>query len=350
MTWKNSMVQPFRILVADPDPPAVALIRRTALALRATEIVAVADAAAAQAKLADPERPIDFVFTALDLPDRDSAGLIKWTRSDVASQRPNVPMVVMHEGPLPAARTGALVNAGSRLVLQKPLTQSRVAAVIDAAADAYANFIVSPTYVGPERRSGKRPSRDERRITQSGAILIVEDATNYEIQDETAVVIFDYLRLRVSGSDLASFRDFLTREHLQAALSHRASLEQKIYRRVERQQGILEASLAKLEEDASNEHLKRMNLTAWNVASDCASAGWILMCSIARSLHHYSSGAYRPSERLVRFLASHISALKSALVGRIFDDGGRIGQTIVATVRSAELVFRRAATAAAGSG
>jgi CheY-like chemotaxis protein len=344
------MVQPFRILVAESDPPPVALIRRTAQAMRATEIVAVGDAAAAQAKLSDPERPIDFVFAAHELPDLHSTRLVKWVRSDGESQRPNVPIVVMHDGPMQPPQTGAVVNAGSRLFLQKPLTQSRISAVIDAAADAYANFVVSPTYVGPERRVGKRPSRDERRITQSGAILIVEDATNYEIQDETSVVIFDYLRLRVSGSDLTSFRDFLTREHLKAALRNRVGLEQRIYRRVERQQGVLEASLAALEQDASNEHLKRMNYTSWNVASDCASAGWILMCSIAKSLHHYSSGAYRPSERLVRFLASHVSALKTALANRIFDDGGRIGQTIVATVRSAELVFRRASTAGAGAG
>jgi CheY-like chemotaxis protein len=208
------MVQPFRILVADPDPPVVALIRRTAQAMRATEIVTVADAASAQAKLADPERPIDFVFAAHELPDQHSQRLIRWARTSGDSQRPNVPVVVMHEGPLPPQQTGALVNAGSRLLLQKPLTQSRISAVVDTAADAYANFVVSPSYVGPERRIGKRPSRDERRITQSNAILIVEDATNYEILDETAVVIFDYLRLRVSGSDLASFRDFLTREHL----------------------------------------------------------------------------------------------------------------------------------------
>jgi CheY-like chemotaxis protein len=342
------MVQPFRALVVDPDPPAVALIRRTATALRATEIVAVAGVAAAQAKLSDPERPIDFVFAADELGQGDAAKLIKWTRADPASERPNVPIVVMHEGSIQPARANALVNAGTRLLLQKPLTQSRIAAVIDSAADAYANFIISPTYVGPERRGGKRPNRDERRITQSNAILIVEDATNYEIQDETAVVVFDYLRLRVSGSDLASFRDFLTREHLRAALAHRGTLEQKIYRRVERQQGFLETSLAQLEREPNGEHLKRMNHTSWNVASDCASAGWILMASIAKSLHHYTSGAYRPSERLVRFLASHVSALKTALIGRIFDDGGRIGLTIVETVRSAELMFRRTAQSAAG--
>ncbi|MBI1779060.1 MAG: response regulator [Proteobacteria bacterium] len=338
------MVQPFRILVVDPDPPSVELITRTASALRATEIVSVATAEAAPPKLSDPERPFDLVFTALDLPDMDAPTLVKWTRAYGDSQRPNVPMVVMHEGPLPSTAATEIVNAGTRLLLQKPLTQRRIAAFIDGAGSAYHNFIISPTYIGPERRGAKRPIRDERRITASSAVLIVEDATNYELGDDTMVVIFDYLRLRVSGADLVSFRDFLTREHLQAALRNRASVQRRTFRKVERQQGVLEASLAALEQEATGEHLKRMNRAAWTIAADCASAGWTLMASVAKSLHHYTSGAYRPSQRLVRFLASHVLALKTALTGRIFDDGGRIGQTIVATVRSAELMFRRDAT------
>ena len=59
------------------------------------------------------------------------------------------------------------------------------------------------------------------------------------------------------------------------------------------------AAINRLEQEANGDHLKRMNHTAGSVASDCASAGWILMASIAKSLHHYTSGAYRPSERLV---------------------------------------------------
>ena len=165
------------------------------------------------------------------------------------------------------------------------------------------------------------------------------------LRAETVVVVFDYLRLRVSGSDARSFRDFLTRDHLQAAIANLGASRNRILTRIEGEHVALETSLAELERGGGRDQLKRMNRIARDVAADCASAGWVLMTSISRSLHHYTSGAYRPSKQLVRFLASHVSALKSALVCRIFDDGGRIGQEIVETIRSAELLFRRAATA-----
>jgi len=44
-----------------------------------------------------------------------------------------------------------------------------------------------------------------------------------------------------------------------------------------------------------------MNQAAKSVAADCASAGWSLMASIAKSLHHYTSGAYRPRSGFCAF-------------------------------------------------
>jgi CheY-like chemotaxis protein len=342
------MVQPFRVLVADPHPPTADLIARTVSALRASEIVRVGTAEAAQAKLADAERPFDLMFAAADLRDLAAPNLVRWIRTDDSNCRPNMPVVMLHDPAMQQTDADALVNAGTRLLLKRPLTSSRIIKLVDEAAGAYAPFIVSPSYIGPDRRGAKRPTRDERRITRSSAVLFVEDPTSYQLLDDTVVVVFDYLRLRVSGADARSFRDFLTREHLRAAMANVAATRQRILVKTERQHGVLESSLVELDRGGDRDHLSCMHRASWDVAVDCASAGWILMGSIAKSLHHSTSGAYRPSKQLVRFLGSHVVALKTALVGRIFDDGGRIGKEIVQTIRSAELVFRRAAASAAG--
>jgi CheY-like chemotaxis protein len=342
------MVQPFRVLIADPDLPSVELIARTASALRATEILRVGTAEAAQQKLSDDERPCDLLFATADLADMETPALVRWIRTADSSRRPNIPVVVMHDAALPPTASRSLVDAGTRLLLKRPLTSSRIAKIVDQAAGAYASFIVSPSYIGPDRRAAKRPIRDEQRITRSSAVLIVEDPTSYTPSEDTVVVVFDYLRLRVSGADLRQFRDFLTRDHLQAAIANLSASRNRILTKTERQHVVLETALAELGNGGGRDQLKRMNKAARDVAADCASAGWVLMASIAKSLHHYTSGAYRPSKQLVRFLASHVSALKAAIVGRIFDDGGRIGHEIVETIRSAELVFRRAAAAAPG--
>jgi CheY-like chemotaxis protein len=342
------MVQPFRVLVADPHPHTAELIARTVSALRASEVIRIGTAEAAQEKLADGERPCDLMFLGAELRDMAAPDLVRWIRTDDANGRPNMPVVVLHDPAMQPADEGALVNAGTRLLMKRPLTASRIVKLVDDAAGAYAPFVVSPSYIGPDRRGAKRPTRDERRITRSSAVLFVEDPTSYELGEETVVVVFDYLRLRVSGADARSFRDFLTRENLRAALANLATVRERMLIKTQRQHGVLETSLAALDRGGDRDHLSLMHRASWDVAVDCASAGWILMGSISKSLHHYTSGAYRPSTQLVRFLGSHVIALKTALMGRIFDDGGRIGKEIVQTIRSAELVFRRAAVSAAG--
>ena len=84
-----------------------------------------------------------------------------------------------------------------------------------------------------------------------------------------------------------------------------------------------------------------MNGTALQIANDTSTAGFTLMAAISTSLHHYTSGAYEISDRLSRFLLTHVTALGSSIAHRIFDEGGNVGQSIIATIGVAEAVFRR---------
>src|SRR5258708_13234648 len=93
------MVQPFRALIVDPDRPSGELIRRTAYALRATEIVPAASAAAALNTLSDPERPCDLVFADYGIAAAHDMTLVRWIRTDEETTSPNVPIVVMPTAP-----------------------------------------------------------------------------------------------------------------------------------------------------------------------------------------------------------------------------------------------------------
>ena len=58
-----------------------------------------------------------------------------------------------------------------------------------------------------------------------------------------------------------------------------------------------------------------------------------------------SSDLYSISDKLLRFLTAHVTAIRSAIIYRIFDDGGSVGQSIVGALKVAESVFRRPAEA-----
>jgi CheY-like chemotaxis protein len=341
------MAAPLNILVTDPNQVARQLIMRSVTSWRPAEFTYVETAAEARAALAAEGQAFDMMFVESELPDDAGARLTKWVRIDEASPRPNLPVVLMSAG-FPQDGMKTAFHAGANFLLQKPFNQSRVTAIVDEATSAYPNFIVSPSYIGPDRRTARRPIRQDRRHTSSSAIQIVDDPAGYTLEKDAVVVVFDYLRLRLSRAEPELFREFLLRDHLYQAIHNIPAVRERVLARVANQHGTLKTESQALATGGDASALHRMNGTALQIANETSTAGFALMAAISTSLHHYTSGAYEVSDRLVRFLVTHVSALGSAVAHRIFDDGGNVGQSIISTIGVAEAVFRRQATAKAG--
>jgi CheY-like chemotaxis protein len=339
------MTQSLRILVADPNQVARQLIMRSVTSWRPAEFTYVGTAAEAKAALATDGLAFDLMFVESELPDDAGARLTRWVRIDDTSPRPNLPVVLMSSG-FPQDGMKTAFNAGAHFLLQKPFNQSRVTAIVDEATSAYPNFIVSPSYVGPDRRTARRPIRQDRRHTVSSSVQIVDDPAGYSLEKDTVVVVFDYLRLRLSRAEPELFREFLLRPHLYQAIHNIPSVRERVLARVADQHTTLRTESQALATSGNGTTLHRMNGTALAIANETSTAGFALMAAISTSLHHYTSGAYEVSDRLVRFLVTHVSALGSAVAHRIFDDGGNVGQSIIATIGVAEAVFRRSAAKA----
>lgn len=338
------MTKPLRILVADPNQVARQLIMRSVTSWRPAEFAYVGTAAEARAALSTEGEAFDLMFVESELPDDAGSRLTKWVRIDDASPRPNLPVVLMSAG-FPQEGMKTAFHAGAHFLLQKPFNQSRVTAIVDEATSAYPNFIVGPSYIGPDRRTARRPIRQDRRHAGSSSVQIVDDPAGYALEKDTVIVVFDYLRLRLSRAAPELFRDFLLRPHLQQAIHNIPAVRERVLARVTEQHASLRIESEALALGADANALHRMNGTALQIANTTSTAGFALMAAISTSLHHHTSGAYEISDRLVRFLVTHVSALGSAVAHRIFDDGGNVGQSIIATIGVAEAVFRRSAAA-----
>jgi len=332
------MADPVRILVSDPQPATGTLIKQALGGRRATDVISVGGVSEARAILAENERPFDLLMTEADLPDGGVPDFLRWIRCDPASPRPNLPVILM-SGQVTPAVTAIATSAGLRHVLQKPIASGKLGLMVDDAIAKYPNFVVSPSYIGPDRRATKRPIRADRRITRSNSVHIIDDPNGYALNPEDVIVVFDYLRLRLSAAKPELFRDFLTRAHLTQAVGNVPLLQERLLAKVTEQHRVLHSEHDALAKGANGDTLKRINKTAHTISLDTTMAGFTLMAAISTSLRHYTSGVYGVSERLIRFLASHLSALRSAISHRIFDDGGEVGKTIVAIVRDAEAVF-----------
>lgn len=335
------MAAPLRILVTDPDQAVRQLITRSVQAWRPVDFTFANTAADAKAALAADDQAFDLMFVDAQLPDDSGVRLTRWVRADDASPRPNLPVVLMSSA-FPQDAMKAARHAGAHLVMQKPFNASRVTQIVDEAASAYPNFIVSPAYVGPDRRVSKRPIKLDQRSQRSGDIQIIDDPSNYTLDSAAMVVVFDYLKLRLSRADPEVFRDYLLRRHLRPAMHNIPLVRERVLAKVSERHSTLKVEGEALARGGgTGETLRRMNGTALQIATDTSTAGFTLMAAISTSLHHYTSGAYEISDRLSRFLLTHVTALGSSIAHRIFDEGGNVGQSIIATIGVAEAVFRR---------
>ena len=150
------MAAPLRILITDPDQAVRQLITRSVQSWRAADFTFAATAAEAKTALSADGQAFDLMFVDAQLPDDSGVRLTRWVRADDASSRPNLPVVLMSSA-FPQDAMKAARHAGAHLVMQKPFNGSRVTELVDEAASAYPNFIVSPSYVGPDRRAGRQP-------------------------------------------------------------------------------------------------------------------------------------------------------------------------------------------------
>ncbi len=336
------MAPPLRFLVADPSPDIRRQVKDALTTRRQADVVEHWLSADVRTAITD-SGPFDLVVVGQELPDEPGDQLSRWIRRDARSLWPNVPVVLMAESAGPEMEQVA-VMAGARL-MPKPFNQGKLVLLAEKMMTDYPNFIVSPSYFGPDRRHGKRPLGSERRMAQSATVQIIDDPADYAVGKDAIVLIFDYLKLRLANAPSATMRDFLLRAHLQRAADNIPLIQERLLGKVTEQQAMMDSDLSALMGGANGSTLKKMNRSAKTMMVDTTTAGFLLMASIATSLHHYTSGTYSISDKLLRFLTAHVTAIRSAIIYRIFDDGGSVGQSIVGALKVAESVFRRPAEA-----
>lgn len=332
------MSKSLRFLVADPNAETRQSLRQALTTRRLAEVVEVGSAEESRALLSDGSI-FDMVFVDETLTDQSGLLLTRWIRRDQASPRPNLPVILMSANSGPELASVA-TQIGARM-LPKPFNQGRAVLMVEKELSAYPNFIVSPSFFGHDRRAEKRPIGGERRTAMSTTVQIVDDPNDYVVGKDTIVVIFDYLKLRISGASPDVFRDFLMREHLQRAAENIPLIQERMLGKVIQTQEGLDQDLNDLMGGANGSTLKKMHRSSRTMMIDTATAGFVLMSAIATSLHHYTAETHSISDRLIRFLGAHVTAIRSAISYRIFDDGGTVGQSIVGALKVAEGLFRR---------
>lgn len=106
--------------------------------------------------------PPDIVITDWEMPGQSGLDLIHWLRRHPQSPDPMLPVILLTgHGDLDTVTAGR--DAGATDFLVKPVSPRRIAERLADLIARNRNFVVSPGYVGPDRRRSRRPVAVERR-------------------------------------------------------------------------------------------------------------------------------------------------------------------------------------------
>lgn len=123
----------------------------------------VVEAASVPEALAELRRtPPDLIVTDWEMPGLTGIDLLKWVRQNPQSRNPATPIILLTaHGDFETVR--ACRDAGANDFLIKPVAPKRLHESIANLLRNDRLFVVSPDYVGPDRRRADRPTPHERR-------------------------------------------------------------------------------------------------------------------------------------------------------------------------------------------
>jgi len=156
-----------KLLFVDDDLPTRVLLREL---LRGTGLqqVDIVDSAVTAFEMIRTDPP-DLVFTDWQMQDRSGLDLLRDIRETSDSPDPLMPVILL------TAKDGqdSVIqgrNAGATAYLLKPITLGGIVDRITDAVTKPRTFVVSPNYIGPDRRLSRSPIANDRRAGVTPAI------------------------------------------------------------------------------------------------------------------------------------------------------------------------------------
>jgi DNA-binding response OmpR family regulator len=256
--------------------------------------------------------------------------LLKWVRQDPVSATPALPVIVT--SPIfTAEQVRRSIDCGADYFLNKPFSRERLLASIERTVLKPRRFVVTSTYVGPDRRTRADQDSVERRYTADTRVRNVRDPFRFAVDDGALLITFDHLP---DGKPRA-----LPADAIRKAIACVSASRERAAEAMDDYSQRLDGEFAEFGRQPFGGARVRINETATQAAQDSSAAGFTLMSVVSRSLAHYTGGEYLVSGRLMDFMKAHLIAFRTAVRHKILDDGGAVGRELMGLVAQARKVF-----------
>lgn len=319
-----------RTLVVDRSPAVIQEISDVFKASRLGQIDGAGSVDAARSRLT--EGPQKYDLAIVEFGDQGELGfdLLKWMRADTASATPALPVIVT--SPIfTAEQVKRSIDCGADYFLTKPFNRERLLGAVARTAVKPRRFFVTPTYVGPDRRTRGDADSVERRLTTEARISHVRDPYRFAVDDGALVIAFEHLP---DGKPRA-----LPAEAVRKAIAAVTASREKAAEAMTGYSARLDGDFDEFGRNPFGPGRVKINATATRAAQDSSADGFVLMSTVSRSLAHYTGGNYLVSGRLMEFIKTHLIAFRAAVKHKILDDGGTVGRELMGLVARAHKVF-----------
>ncbi|TAE34497.1 MAG: response regulator [Alphaproteobacteria bacterium] len=332
---KNVQLSNISVMLIDPDKELSTLIRSVLKSLGFSTIHVARDGTAALNIL--HAHNVDLIITDWMMSPMDGINFVQKVRRDKDSPNPMVP-VIMLTAQAKRWNVEYARDTGMTEFMVKPFTAKQLCAKITRVIESPRTFIVSPQYIGPDRRRKTEPydaDSGERRC----------------VHDEAAIAKYSKDKLHLGQKEHEVFlvdRDFSLKEKIGKSVNlddifseANVRLAQKI---------IYEAKgdflhwfandLKQLEESHHHftEHHEtqaakmQMAQASLRIKGRAGTFGYNLASQVADALHDVIVQLHGEHDKIAQVIRKHMDAMYVILQQDIAGDGGDIGTALIASL------------------
>lgn len=316
-----SSMKTISILLADPDS---CLAQTVVLILRAMGFASVTHVRSIdEALTALRTQSISFLITEWDIRGGSGLDLVKRLRQDPHSPNRGLPIIMLTgRGEMSDVQTARDVGITEFVV--KPFSAQTLYNRLEQIIDHPRSFVISSTYVGPERRRRglPPPGMADRRTAQPIMVLPNSETMQQSAGDTPMLVAPDYaLRQSVAtGKPLATIITPRVLAEAQKAIDTMGAESLKWIREDLTAMGLSNDTLQKAYNVAAFDKLKTKALS---IKSRSGTFGYRLASDVARLLYLFLSANFQPTNpRHLVVIEKHIEALTVIFAQDIRDREG----------------------------
>ncbi len=342
------------VLVVDDNSFMRNLLSTTIKAFGIMDVLTEADGASAierlKLSLTDPIAAsmgtVDLIVSDFLMPGVDGNLFLRWIRTGNSVPDRFVPFLMV-SGAADKFVVEQSRDSGVTEFLAKPFSAQTVADRLLQIINYPRQYVLASGYFGPDRRRGRFPVEEERRVTQQSQIQLVKpDSHERELREDVRAIYFrssNRMRHKIGAKNFSEPLYFdpmiiqAAEKRIQALVGDYADWVKKYIHSMTESEAALSPDPDSRQ--SNKKHIANINRIAHELRGQSGTFDYPLITKLSKSLYEATSDPERHiTDDRKKLIDAHVDAIRTVFKNRITGDGGEVG---LALLRDIEVAVRK---------